>query len=616
MPLRPSCTPTSSRFSSTLSLSPDLVDPSPTKESSIPSPQTYLRERKFHELQDSLTRGGGPSRVWAYYTDLLNVLGYEKLPLEVHQAVLRRCTPTSAELRVSASKRLLAGNKPANPHIHEGRFQTIIRNIRAIDKKPELDDYHFILEQFAAVGHHIGALEVYNELTYTGITPRTKTYGLCLQAIAHRLTLPVPKQFESHRIAETRRMMADLIADMQKLQIPFTSANLDLTIRILKETMDMETFENLMKWGYGIDLSNPDRPPLEFLGSPTIKSDLGMAEAVVSGLPSRQPFSKAALNTTIDVLGRFGDISKLVQTFEVLTAPLPRASEHLFSSFDDDDDFGVAAAPQTPAFTPPHAYANITSYNTLLRYLCRAGHATLARHYLLEAMFFDIETDRKLRRIVYKKPLEQIFAPHFAINRGTLLPVFGESNRDKNHGLMRWLSTKIPGILRRKRESLQYFMEFKEWVEREGTEQEAAKQPTLEQPAEIQPNPTKVSSETAFHPSSSIPSHKPSPSSLERGRGRKPRTDSVFDVNIDAPPEQPTPPPGKRFDINLHLRLLERDIREIEAFSDHLERRLKERLGRRVWAGKDVWLSMENRRRKVAREEWQKVVGFKPRSLF
>ncbi|KAF5388167.1 hypothetical protein D9615_000207 [Tricholomella constricta] len=595
------------RLSSTLTLTPDIPDPTPTPEPSSSSPQVYLRHRKFLELKDSLIRGGSPSRVWSHYTDLLNVMGYENLPLELHQSVLRQCTPPSAELRVSAARRLLAGNNPSNPHVHEGRFQTVIRNIRAIDKKPELDDYHFILEQFAAVGHHVGAMHVYKELTRLGITPRTKTFGLCLQAIAHRLTLPVPEDLESQRTMQTRRMMADLVADMQKLHIPFTSANLDLTIRILKETADMETFENLMKWGYGIDLSNPDRPPLEYAGAPTIKAALGMEESTVPGLSAPQPFSTAALNTTIDVLGRFGNVSKLVQAFEVLTQPLPRANEHLFSSFDDDDDFGVADAPKAQVFVSPHVSPNTTTYNMLLRHLCKAGHATLARHYLLEAMRLDRSTDSILRYNVYNYPLRRVFAPHFAINRGTLLPVFGESNRDKNIGLMRWLSTKIPSILKRKKGSLHFFSQFKENVEKKRERQAAhlAKHP-------------RATANSAFLPSSLRPD-KQFPSLLQRSRLPRPHSSSVFDVDIENP-SLPSPPPVKLFNLDLHLRVLERDIQEIEIFYERLQavlgrntQRLKERLGRRVWAGKDVYMSIEGRRRKVTKEEWQRVVGFKPR---
>src|SRR6185369_9796926 len=104
--------------------------------------------------------------------------------------VLRRCTPSSAELRVTSAQRLAKGIRTAEPHIHERRFQTIVRNIRADDAVPTLDDYNFILEQFAAVGHHLGAMHVYKEMTLLGWKPRTKTFSLCLQAIAHHLTLP------------------------------------------------------------------------------------------------------------------------------------------------------------------------------------------------------------------------------------------------------------------------------------------------------------------------------------------------------------------------------------------------------------------------------------------
>ncbi|KAG5654452.1 hypothetical protein H0H81_001951 [Sphagnurus paluster] len=594
----------STRLSSTLSLSPDLLDTSSPGPSSS-SPQAYLRRRKLHELTESLNRGHGPSRVWAHYTDLLNVMGYHKLPLEVHQSVLRRCTPSSADLRVSAARRLVAGNVPSNPHIHEGRFQTIMRNIHAIEQNPELDDYHFILEQFAAVGHHVGAMQVYKELTHNAITPRTRTFGLCLQAIAHSLTLPIADERKEQRVTQAHRMMADLITDMQQLHIPFTSANLDLTIRILKETADMETFENLMKWGYGIDLSNPDRPPLEYMGAPTIKSALGM-DTPVSGLPGPQAFSTAALNTTIDILGRFGNVSKLVQAFEVLTQPLPRAAQHLFSSFDDDDDFGIADSPKSTALVSPSARPNTTTYNMLLRHLCKAGHATLARHYLLEAMKLDRTTDSILRYNIYHYPIRHVFAPHFAINRGTLLPVFSESNRDKNMALMRWLSTKIPAILKRKKGSLKFFGEFKVNMEKNYERRAAhfAKHP-------------KDAANSAFRPRSTRGT--PRPSLLERRRP-KPQNGSVFDVNIDSTAPPAPPAPVKYFDIELHLRVLERDIQEIEAFYEHLQavlgrntQRLKERLGRRVWAGKDVYMATEGRRRKVSREEWRNAVGFKPR---
>ncbi|RDB23291.1 hypothetical protein Hypma_009564 [Hypsizygus marmoreus] len=577
----------SRRSTASLSLTLDTFESTPNIETPSTTPRNFLRERKLEELRDSLDRKASPTRVWSHYTALLNVVGYEKLPKTLHQEVLKLCSASNAELRVSAARRLVAGNKPTSPHIHEGRFRTVIRNIRAMDVTPDLEDYHFILEQFAAVGHHVGAIQVYKEIKHVGLEPRTKTFGLCLQAIAHRLTLPVSPAKKANRTAETRQMIADLMSDMRNIGIPFTSANLDLTIRILKETLDEEGFENLMKWGYGIDLANPDRPPLEYLGSGTISSDLGMSRNAVPGLPTPQPFSTAALNTTIDMLGRFGNVSRMVQAFEVLTQPLPRAGQHLFTSFDDDDDFGVADGPPTTTFIPPHAKPNTTTYNMLLRHLCKAGHTILARHYLVEAIHLDRDAANLLKRNFFRVPLDKLHAPHFAINRGTLLPVFGESNRDKNLGLLRWLTTKLPTIMRWKRERLAFYAAAREHIKKQ------------------RPTPSESSPPSPINP---------------RTPSNKPHSGSVFDVDLNADPTPSSPPPVKIFDVDLHVRILERDVEEIEAFSKHAHlilgrttQRVKERLGRRVWNGKDIYLSMEDARMKVEREKWVEIVRFQPR---
>ena len=577
---------------------PDI--PSTSRASS--SPKEFLRQRNLNQLRQALVNDGSPSHVWECYTNLVNVMGHDKLPLEIHQEVLRRCTLSSSELRVTAARRLAEGIKQVNPHIHEKRFQTVIRNIRADDALPTLEDYHFILEQFAAVGHHVGSMHVYKELKHMGWKPRTKTFGLCLQAIAHRLTLPIAEISKSRRITQTRSMLADLMTDMQKFGIPFTSVNLDLTIRVLKETLDVSAFETLMRWGYGIDLANPDRPPLEYFGPGTIRSDLGLVpESEVSDFPQPQPFSTAALNTTIDVLGRFGDISKLVQTFEVLTQPLPRAAQYSFTSFDDDD-FGVSSAEITPKFPLPHARPNITSYNMLLRHLCRAGHATLARHYLNEVMWLAHRHDKELRRQMNLRiPLDQLPAPHIAINRATLLPVFGESNRDKNMGLMRWLLTKIPYILKRKESNLIFYTAVRKY---------RLAQQTAVSPATGAPNKnTPPSSSYLSHPSLS-PQHHPH---------RKPCDSSVFELDLDSPPPI-KPSPVKNFDIDLHIRLLERDLEELKAFAKYARdvygrnmQRVKERLGRRVWSGQDLYLSSAQSRVVLGRDAWKDMAGFQPR---
>lgn len=588
------------------------------------SPQSFVREsrdirqEKLNDLIHALTQSSTPSRVWAYYINLLNFIGYEKLPVEVHQQVLRQCTPPATLLRVVAARRIFVGNRPKNAHMHEGRFQSVIRNMRALGQLPSLDDYNFILEQFAAVGHHVGVMQVYKELIHLGLTPRTKTFGLCLQAIAHRLTLPVAKRHKLRLVLQTRKMMADLVNGMKELHIPFTSYNLDLTMRILKETTDREGFERLMRSAYGIDLSNPDCPPLHHRSS--VASDL-------PPLPEPQPFSTMALNTTIDTLGRLGDISKMVQAFEVLTHPLP-PTPHRPSSFDDeeDDDFGVPAEPSSQQFIPPSALPNTTTYNILLRYICRSGHGVFARHYLNEVMELDRTTDRILRttirkHIQNKQSLKDIPAPHFAINRGTLVSVFGASNRDNNVGLMRWLSTKTYSILKKKRVDLLFYTQIRDRQKRRG------EWPYDEPPADSSPAPISPAILGQVEAVADTPAPEPSslsriPSILERIRMRwqAPKgVGAVFDVNLDQD-VKPDRPLTKTLDLHLHIRILQRDISEIESFDHYLKdqvartvQRAKERLGRRVWENKDVYLRTASVRQKISRAQWIEIAGFKPR---
>lgn len=556
-----------------------------------PDPLAYARHSRLNDLNDALNNNGSPSHIWANYTNLLNVLNNDNIPIEIHQQVLRRCTPSSQELRIAMVRRLQANNIPSTPHIHEDRFKAIMRNIRTLGVHPSLEDYHFVLEQFAAVGHFVGSNHVYEELRRIGHKPNHKTFGLCFQSIAHRFTLPIQKHQRLMLPVQAREIFNKYMADMRDLNIPLTPVNLDMILRILKETLDLEGFESLMRWGYGIDLSNPDRVALEYTTPGADDKPL---------IPF--PFTTTSLNTTIDMLGRLGNISKLVQTFEVLTQPLPEASQHSFNAFEEDDDFGVSVHVSPSAkFPPPHASPNTTTYNMLLRHICRAGHSILARHYLLQAMNLDRQTDKRLRQTVcrwdkrmYKaipQPLNQVPAPHFSINRQLLLSVMGEANVDKDLGLLRWLYTKLPYIIRKKTNDLEHYTGLqKAYAEAVQPSADPSKISLLPPPLPTLPYP----------PTDSL-------------------TPDLFDLDLEdsTPPETP---PIKYFNIDLHVRILTRNLYEIKDFARRLEfvlgrttDRVKERLGRRVWAGKDVYLSSEARRVNQTRDAWKAIVNFQPR---
>lgn len=552
-------------------------------------PRELLKTRLFGQLDILLSRSKSkPARIWSQYIELLHYIGAKDIPLETHQSVLRNCVPPAAQLRVSFAQYLRDGHYPKSPHLYENRLQTVIHNIKATGVQPTLEDYHVVLKQFAAVGHHIGAARVYEELVASDVRPQPKTYGLILQSLAHRLALACPVSRRAQLVQQITRICRDTLVEMGVHGVQLSPANLDLSVRILKETADEQGFSHLMRVGYGIDLDNPDRPPVENFDHQDNK-----------GLPTPLPFSTAALNTTIDMLGHFRDVSKLVQAFEVLTEPLPPlADQHFSQSFDDDDDYGAISPPSPQSFRTPHAAPNTTTYNLLLRHLSRAGHGALARHYLQQAYCFDRTSDRATRSKMVNLPAD-VLAPHFAINRGTILPVFGLANRDKDIELMRWVEYIVRHTVRRKKNDVLYYTAIAAQL---------ARQPLPPHSQTGQTSATPVSSSDDIAQTAEID---------PKGRHQVDPSAATFEVGPDASLVF-VAPPAKIFDINLHLQILHRDIERLEDFnkgvSDVISRttqRVKERLGRRVWARKDIYLFHENKRKHISRQTWSNIVRFK-----
>jgi hypothetical protein len=100
------------------------------------------------------------------------------------------------------------------------------------------------------------------------------------------------------------------------------------------------------------------------------------------------------------------------------------------------------------------------------------------------------------------------------------------------------------------------------------------------------------------------------PSPLETGT-------SILDLDLDsADRSQPTSLP-RTFNIDTHISYLQRDIQQLERLDSVVEatlgrtvHRIKERLGRRVWSGKDVWFRDEQARVPVSKEAWREAVNF------
>ncbi|TDL29269.1 hypothetical protein BD410DRAFT_833606 [Rickenella mellea] len=588
----------SQRLSSTLA----VKAPEPLLDRHTPVADTTtdfkakLRRRKFDDLLDSLDRHNAtPARAWGYYADLLEFLGYEKLPLEIHQRVLRKCAPPTHELRSAAARRLQAGNVPKTPHIYESRFRVIIRNMRAAGLTPALEDYNFILGQFAAVGHHEGVVQVLTEMGSSGVPPDARSYALGLQAIAHRLTLPCPEDQLAERSDTCSQMSLHIVRHMTENAIPITSAIADLETRIIKDTGNQQLFESVIEATYGVNLEYPDSWPLKYSNAN------GRDEEHILHY---QPLTASSLNTIIDFLGRSGRILKMVQAFEVLTSPLRIDSNTTDPPFDDeDDDFSFQSTGQSTIPLPlPHAQPNITSFNFAIRHASRAMHKVFARHYALQAKYLDRKSSARLQHDIQTKPLAEIRRPSISVNRGTFLPILGLANRDRDLPLMKWLLDNVREVKKCKRRDLAYFTDLagERLAQPPSSQSSVMSNQSGDNPHSLQDH-TGVKDDCGenFQPARKPPSH-------------------PLDIDIDSTLDDPPSPP-KPFHIILHVKLLLRDLNEIRDLEERvkdaylrLTERRKERLGRRVWAGKDIYMSDSGRRQLVSREFWKDNVNFLP----
>jgi hypothetical protein len=624
--------PPSSSRSITTTLSFDASAYAPAS-SHPPSPTDSLVAAKTRDLFSSLERGdSNPSRPWSHYVDLLNYMGLETLPLEVHQLVLRKCVPPARRLRAASKRERRTRYHPHAPHMYENRLQTVMKNIRSAGWQADLDDYHFVLEQFAAVGHYIGSRGVLQEMAFVGVQPSAKTYRLCLQALAFRLALPCFEERRPTLIEETTKMTREVIRDMRSRDLPLEAVDTDLAIRIFRETVDEKGFAELIKFSYGIDLAYPDRLPLELVERPST-SKVENSEEPYPPLHRLQPLSTPALNVIIDMLGRAGRISKMVQAFEVLTQPLPRHYQSPPSLFDEDEDdfsFNPPSVPE-PMYPLPSASPNSTTFQLLIKHASRAGHAVFARHYLVYALRMDRAEDRRIKHGLCTVPVDEIAPPRLAMNRNMFLPVFGLSNRVKRIELMSWTLRMIRRTLPRKRKDL-FWYTFRRATHHSqemspgvvdipsstddgdvlrGVSESTSSASSLLETSVVSPAGISTAASAI---STSNPNSPPAPSAADPSHRKSGISTLDLDLDSDRPHSTPLP---RIFNIDDHIFHLLRDIQQLQLLESTVEAalgriidRIKERLGRRVWSGKDVWLADEQERVPVTKEFWKGAVNF------
>jgi hypothetical protein len=572
-----------------------------------PSAHSGMDQGRLSDLMHHLQSGSAvPNRVWASYQALLADASPEQVPLDIHQRVLRKCAPSFADTRHAATRLDRSEDRaaPAAPHMQENRFRAVVNNIRLGGGQVTLDDLHFILRQFAAAGHHFGSRQVLAEMARHGVKPTAKTYSFVFQAMAHRLTLPIPPGQEEIYRKQAAEACYKLLNIMARDRVPLSPACIDLVVRIVRETADADSFDLLLKNAYGIDLLPPTATRLGFasLGEDSTTS----SAQPTADTPAPLPFSLSALNTIVDTLGRTGRVSKLVQAFEVLTTPLPppraMTEEEVLELDDEDDDPDSDLPWEQPT---PYTRPNTTTYNFLIRWVSEAKNSTLARHYVTEAMEAERLADRRLRSDVHNNvPLGDIVGPRIAVNRRTLQPVIGLAHDRRDVILLRWLHRICQRIMRRKTVHIGYYQDWVGRLHEQGlheplpallTDVRGARQFLVEH--------RRAEDAEATVPSSSARREMP-----------------ALDIDLDAAPGATSP--HRPFKPAVHIAILQRDLAEVAQLSEDLAeiigrvvQRRKERIGRRVWAGKDVWVRDEGRRVELPKETWAAKVGWQPRGV-
>ncbi|KAF9649617.1 hypothetical protein BDM02DRAFT_1781621 [Thelephora ganbajun] len=504
------------------------------------------------------------TKIYGQYLATINSVEGDPLPLEIHQAVLRACTPPPDDIRAYTA-RLLQEDKliwHQLTHPYESRFQKIMQNIVGAGFNPSIEDYHFVMSQFAAVGHYAGIQKYMHHMGRVGLEPNQQTFGFFLQAIAHRVSLPASSSERPTVVRKLVDIAIQALREMVDRRIPPSPMNLDLAFRVLSEVHDPQGLAELLRLGYGMDLSYLDSPPVDTASLPSTST--------AESSPGVLPFSTSALNSLLETLGRWGQISKMMYVFEILTNPLPVPGkpDNIFD--DDDDDF----FPIQQEWKPPSAKPNTTSFNILVKHCVAHGYPALAKHYATQLMHEEHMSTLRLRNELRKKPLSEIAAPHVAVNTGTLRPIQGLANRAHDTELLRWVIWACKLSIRRKYRVWTYYDQTKTKYDPQLASSALDTPTASESPPSSSPSPT-------------------SPSLLKRSRS-------------------PT------FNIPTHLWILKQDIAALSDLKWNADNRLfdtitrnKARLGRRIWEGKNVYMKDERERMKVDPEVWKEKVNFR-----
>jgi hypothetical protein len=452
-----------------------------------------FREKTEKALESMLsTEGTLYQEIWESYLTLRAIVGKNKgnpIRQEIAQAVLRQCTPAWLNLRnayMQPSTTYGAWQKLKKPFPYENRLRMVLQDMKDANQLPTIEDFNFILQQMAAVGHVSGSVAIMKEMdSYPGIQPSNITYKRILQSCVFLLESPTPPEARPLVVKASTELAFEVVRRMQTTNIQIDTPILELILRVFKEDNNIAACEQILRTLCAFDVHRPDRMPEEF------EQRLKEADQLQEPLPLPVPISTSILTTMVNLYGTNGDIPTMITLFEVLTNPYPLPSNLPSPSSDwwEEEEYDVAnPVIQTPLkhrpeyiWEPQRASPNSATFAILLRSLAWTGNRMLCEHYMLLAEEFDRAEISRLRMSLNAElskrqrlsentadeeygvdsqgatSLPIIPSPRFMITPLMFMPIFAYANRRRIAELMRWIRHHLRQIVRRRQAELEFF---------------------------------------------------------------------------------------------------------------------------------------------------------------
>ncbi|TIC58699.1 hypothetical protein E3Q05_00726 [Wallemia mellicola] len=384
----------------------------------------------YDELEMETNQLNRNNKIWSKYLQCVESNQAAFLPQSIHQFVLQRCT-----------------NKPPKKfdrsvierYLHnQDRLRFTIDQMRINNFKPTLDDYKFILDRFALMGSRSGCRRIMREVLDNGLQLDLECYNTTLMAYVrwiHRQKRNNHQDTRPQRIISAE--ISGLLEEMAKNSIQPNEDTYNYVLSILKDIQDFDGLIQLLESTYGIDISNPDQQPIQFLDFHTQNPEI---------IPPK--VSPSVLRSIIDAVGNHSNLSTLISVFEALVNPITKD--------------GI----QTYVWKVTPEEASTSQVSIKGKNLSVSGPSFLVKHYLQYAMW--AYNEEKANNMAYRNSildnasLDSLKHAHMRIPRiffsAQLLTSIRIGVLDHHGikiGVIRYLIDKLPMIIQSQEEEYQ-----------------------------------------------------------------------------------------------------------------------------------------------------------------